>query len=320
MLNAKYIGLAATALAAAAAGCSCSHSSDPASLASPSKPASASARQEAASQGPWKLVVPTEAGGLPLDESAVQSGAYDQYAPSVSGVNKQLRSAGHARSEVFGIYDLKPGGGNRAPQVVIFAGYTGTFNPQAVVGTTESWLAGAKVTTDTAGPHGGSAICGSSGTGAEGVCVWVTGTTYALLLETGTGARAVSSMPGLLVRMRGDVEVTPGATVGPTPGQLLVRSSGRADCGSASFLASTDKLKVTYTFKCGAASLGYGNFIASLTPDHGGADTYSPPIANLVGAGKTATTIVDAPLGGVSYHISVISEQGCDWSVAVRTD
>jgi hypothetical protein len=312
-------GLAATALVLAAAGCSGSHA---AGLASPSKSPSASPRQVAASQGPWKLVVPVKAGGLLLDEAAVQSGAYDQYTPSVPGVNKQLKSAGDARSDVFGIYDLKPASGDQPPSVVIFDGYDGTFNPQTIIHQTKTQLAGAKVAAAAAGPHGGSAICGNSGTGANaaGVCVWVTGTSYGVLLESGTGTQAVSAMPGLMVKMRTDVEIAPGTAQAAKSGQLLVRASGSAAGNSASFIASTDRLKVTYTFKCGAASLNYGNFIASLTPDHAGTDSYSQPIANLVGGGKAGTTIVAAPLGGARYHVSVISERGCDWSVVVRTD
>ena len=173
-----------------------------------------------------------------------------------------------------------------------------------------------------AGPHGGSAACITSGTGATagGLCTWVTDTTYAVLIESGTGSQAVSNLPGLMVKMRPDLEVAPGTAAGPAAGQLLVRYSGSADGNSPSFVASTDKLKVTYSFVCGAASLNNGNFIASLTPDHAGADSYSPSIANLLGAGQHGTAVVDAPLGGARYHVSVISEQGCTWSVAVRTD
>ena len=309
-------GLAAVAVALSAAGCAGSHSPG---AASPSKPASAG-QEATTSQGPWELVSPVEAGGLPLDQSAEASGAYDQYRPTVSGVNKKLTSAGHATSGAFGIYDLKPVSGNQAPQVVIFAGYNGTFTPQAVLSQEESQMSGAKVTTVAAGPHGGSAMCASQGTGAnaQGVCVWVTGTTYAFLLEIGTSTNAESSLPGLMVKMRTELEVAPGATPSAKPGQLLARSSGSSNGNSASFIASTDKIEVSYTFKCGASSLGDGNFIASLTLSHAGANSYSPTIANQAGAGKTVTTIVDVPQGGSDYHISVIS--GCDWSVVVKTD
>jgi hypothetical protein len=311
-------GLAASALAIAAAGCSGSQSAGPASPAP-----SSSARQVAAAQGPWKLVVPVQAAGLPLDEGAVQSGAYDQFEPSLSGVNKDLKSGGgHAKSDVFGIYDLAPASAGHAAPVVVFAGYDGTFNPQAVIRTDESEAAGGKVAAAAAGPHGGSAACITTGTGATaaGICTWVTDTTYAVLIESGTGSQAVSNLPGLMVTMRTDLEVAPGTAPGPAAGQLLVRYSGSADGNSPSFVASTDKLTVTYAFTCGPASLDNGNFIASLTPDQGGADAYSPSIANLVGAGQRGTAIVDAPLGGARYHVAVISEQGCTWSVVVRTD
>jgi hypothetical protein len=308
--------LAVTVLAMAAAGCSGAHS---AGSASASK--SSSAGEVAAAKGPWKLVVPVQAGGLPLDEGAVQSGAYDQFMPSISAVNKDLKSEGRARSDVFGIYDLKPAAPGHVAPVVIFSGYDGTFNPQAVI-RTESQGTGAKVTPVAVGPHGGSAVCVSSGTGANagGACIWATDTTYAALFESGTGSQAVNSMPGLMVKMRADLEVVPGAAPAVGSGQVLLRFSGSANGNSASFTASTDKLKVAYTFHCGAASLNYGNFIASLTPDQGGADAYSPEIANLVGEGKTGTTVVDAPIGGVRYHISVIAEVGCNWSMVVTTD
>jgi hypothetical protein len=266
--------------------------------------------------------VPVQAGGLLLDEAAAQSGAYDEFEPSVSGVNKDLKSAGHATSGVFGIYDLKQVSGDKAAPAVIFSGYDGTFNPQAVIRQDESEVTGGKITAVAPGPHGGSAMCASSGTGAgaAGICAWATGTTYAVLAEKGTGSQAVSGMPGLLVKMRPDLEVAPGAAPGPEPGQLLVRASGSAEGNSGSFIASTEKLKVTYAFKCGPAALDYGNFEASLTADQAVSGSYSLPFANLVGAGKTGTAIIDAPIGGLRYHVSVISEPGCTWSVVVRTD
>jgi hypothetical protein len=310
------LGLAVTVLAVAAAGCSGSHSAGSASASRSPSPG-----EVAAAKGPWKLVVPVQAGGLPLDEGAVQSGAYDQFMPAISAVNKDLKSEGHARSDVFGIYDLKPASAGHVAPVVIFSGYDGTFDPQAVI-RTESQGTGAKVTAAAVGPHGGSAVCVSSGTGASagGACIWATDTTYAALFESGTGAQAVNSLPSLMVKMRADLEVSAGAVPAVEPGRLLLRFSGSANGNSASFTASTDKLRVAYTFKCGPASLNYGNFIASLTPDQGGADAYSPEIANLVGEGKTGTAIVDAPIGGVRYHISVISEQGCNWSMVVTAD
>lgn len=313
--------LALTALAMAATGCSGTQSTGSASPATSSSATSSSAGQAAASQGPWKLVVPVQAAGMPYDEDAVQTGLYDQFMPSLSGVNKDLKSEGHARSDVFGIYDLGRATARRAAPVVVFAGYNGTFNPQAVI-RTESDATGAKVSAVAVGPHGGSAVCLSSGTGASagGACIWATDTTFAALFESGTGSRAVNNMPGLMVKMRADLEVVPGQAAGPSAGQLLLRFSGSADGNSASFVASTDKLKVRYTFRCGAASLDDGNFIASLTPDQGGADAYAPSIANLAGAGKTGTTTVNAPLGGARYHVSVISEDGCTWSIVVRTD
>jgi hypothetical protein len=315
--NFRYgLWLTVTATAIAVAGCSGAQSTG---SASPAK--SSSAGQVAASQGPWKLVVPVQAAGLPYDEDAVQLGVYDEFMPSLSGVNKDLKSEGHARSDVFGVYDLRAATAKRAAPVVVFSGYNGTFNPRAVIHT-ESQGTGAKVFAVAAGPHGGSAVCLSSGSGARtgGACIWATDTTFGALFESQTGSQAVNSLPSLMIKMRANVEVLPGQAAGPGPGRLLVRSSGSASGNSASFAASTDKLKVTYSFKCGAASLDDGNFIASLTPDRGGADAYAPPIANLVGAGKAGTTTVDAPLGGVRYHVSVISEDGCTWSVVVRTD
>jgi len=309
-------GLAVTALAIGAAGCSGAQSTG---SASPAK--SSAAGQVAVSQGPWKLVAPAQAAGLPYDEGAVQTGLYDQFMPSLSGVNKDLKSEGHARSDVFGIYDLGPGSARHAAPVVIFSGYNGTFNPQEVI-STESKGTGVKVSAVAVGSHGGSAVCLSSGTGARagGACIWATATTFGALFENGTGSRDVRSMPSLMIKLRAYLEVVPGKATGPSPGQVLVRFSGSADGNSASFAASTDKLKVSYTFKCGAASLDDGNFIVSLTPDHGGADAYAPPIANLVGAGRTGTTTVNAPLGGARYHVSVISDDGCTWSIVVRTD
>jgi hypothetical protein len=310
------MGLAVTALAIGAAGCSGAQSTGSAGPAT-----SSPAGQVAASQGPWKLVAPAQAAGLPYDEGAVQTGLYDQFMPSLSGVNKDLKSEGHARSDVFGIYELGPGTARRAGPVVVFSGYNGTFNPQEVI-RTESDGTGAKISAVAAGPHGGSAVCLSAGSGASagGACIWATDTTFGALFESGTGSRAVRSMPSLMIKMRADLEVVPGKAAGPSPGQVLVRFSGSADGNSASFAASTDKLRVGYTFKCGAASLDDGNFIVSLTPDQGGADAYAPSIANLVGAGRTGTTTVNAPLGGARYHVSVISEDGCTWSIVVRTD
>jgi hypothetical protein len=312
-------GLAAAFLAVTAAGCSSSHSAGPAS---PTESAGSAKAASATSPGPWKLVTPAQAGGLFFDEGALQSGAFGEYEPSVSGINKQLKSAGQATSDAFGLYALKQEDGATAVPVVIFEGYDGTFNPQSVIDETTSHLGGLKPAVVAAGPHGGSAICASSGTGtnAEGFCVWATHTTYGLLLETNTGTQAVTGMPGLMVKLRTDLEVAPGAAPAVEPGQVLVRSSGSGSGDSASFIANTVALHVTYTFKCGAAALNYGDFIASLTAQNAGPESYSPDIVDLAGAGKSGTAIVDAPMGGVRYHVSVLSEQGCNWSMVVRTD
>lgn len=308
-------GLAVAAVALSAAACGGSSSSGTASSA---KPVS-SPSQAATAHGPWQLVAPVQAAGLPLDQVAESSGAYDQNEPSVPTVNKELKSAGRATAGVFGIYRLKAASLNQAPDLVIFSGYNGTFSPQGVISKDESLMAGAKVTTVAPGPHGGSAFCASSGSGssAQGACVWATATTYASLLETGAGTKAVNSLPGLMVKMRSDLEVPAGTAPSAKPGQLLVRASGNGNGNTPPFVASTDELKVRYSFKCGAAALNYGDFDATLTPNQGGADAPTASIAILAGKGKTATKTVDAPLGGSEYHIAIMSE--CSWSIVVRT-
>jgi hypothetical protein len=275
--------------------------------------------QAATSRGPWQLVSPVQAAGLPLDQQAESSSAYDQDLPTVSGANEDLQSAGHATSTVFAIYELKSASPGQAPQLVILAGYNGTFDPSAVMAKAESHTKSAKVTTVATGPHGGSAICGISGAGASasGACFWVTPTTYAAMLETGTGAKAVSGMPALMIKMRADVEVQAGAAPSTQPGQLLVRASGTGNGKTPSFVASTDALRVTYSFGRCAAILHVGVFQATLTPAHRAADSYDPLIANQVAKGKTVSKIVDAPLGGGEYYVAVTSE--CTWTIEVRT-
>jgi hypothetical protein len=310
--SAVLAALAAGLSAALLAGCGGSHS------ASPGTPGR-SPKAAATSQGPWRLVAPVQAAGLPLDRSAETTGANSQYQPTMSGVNQQLGSAGHATSVTYGIYLLRATPPGQAPQLVLFAGYNGTFNPPALMAKASSHTATVKVTTVAAGPHGGSAFCGTSGTGASasGVCFWVTPTTYAVVLEKGTGAQAVSGMPALMVKMRADVEVRSGTTPSPPPGQLLVRASGHGNGQTPSFVASTDALRVTYSFTRCAAIFNVGVSQATLNLTHGAANTYHPLIANQVGKARSGSKIVDAPLGGSEYYIAVTSE--CTWTIAVRT-
>jgi hypothetical protein len=306
--SAVLTAVAASLSAALLAGCG-------ASPGTPGRPPKAAAT----SQGPWQLVAPVQAAGLPLDQFAETTGAYAQYRPTMPGVNQELGSAGHATSVAYGIYLFKATPPNQAPQLVILAGYNGTFNPSALIAKASSHTTRVKVATVDAGPHGGSAFCGTSGAGASttGICFWATPTTYAVLLETGTGAKAVAGLPALMVKMRADVEVRAGAAPNTQPGQLLVRASGHGNGKTPSFVASTDALRVTYSFQRCAAILNVGVFQARLNLIHGAADTYEPLIANQVGKARSGSKIVDAPLGGSEYYIAVTSE--CTWTIAVRT-
>jgi hypothetical protein len=310
--SAALTAVAASLSAALLGGCGSPSPASPGPPGSPPKTA-------ATSQGPWQLVAPVQAAGLPLDQNAESSAAYGQYQPTVSGANEDLQSAGHATSGVFAIYELKAAPPNQAPQLVILAGYNGTFDPSAVLAKAESHAKGTKVATAAAGPHGGSAFCGTSGAGASasGVCFWVTPTTYAVVTEIGAGAKTVSGLPALMVKMRADVEVRAEAARNTQPGRLLVRASGTGNGKTPSFVASTDALRVTYSFTRCAAILNVGVFQATLTPARGAADSYDLLIANQVAKGKTVSKIVDAPLGGSQYYIAVTSE--CTWTIAVRT-
>jgi hypothetical protein len=200
------VGLMAASLALAAAGCGGSSASS--SPSGSSKPAAGSSSP--ASSGPWKLIVATVAGGLDLNSNAVSSGAYDNFKPELANVNKKIGSAGHATSAVFGIYNLKAQTSpTEVPPLLIYAGLNGSFSPQAIISKAESSAGAGTFHTVSPGPHGGDAVCGSSGSGAsaEDVCIWATSTDYATVFVYGKATKAVTSLPDLMVSMRNQLEV-----------------------------------------------------------------------------------------------------------------
>jgi hypothetical protein len=206
-----WTAVAATAatLALAAAGCgggsSTSASSSPGAGTTP-----AAGSSSPASTGPWKLIVATVAGGLDLNSTAISSGAYNSFKPNLTSVNKNIGSAGHAASAVFGVYNLKAQTSpTEVPPLLIYEGLNGTFNPQAIISKVEASVSAGTFHTVAPGPHGGDAVCGSSGSGAtaEDVCIWATSTDYATLFAYGKATKAVTSLADLMVSMRNQLEV-----------------------------------------------------------------------------------------------------------------
>jgi hypothetical protein len=203
---ARAIGAVAVAvLALGAAGCGGSSSATGGATSTP-----AAGSSTPAASGPWKLVAAQVAGGLDLNQDAITSGAYNSFKPKLAGVNKKIGSAGHATSAVFGVYNLKPQTSPlKVPPLLIFAGLDGSFSPQGIISKVEAAVPAGTLHTVAAGPHGGEAVCGSSGSGssAEDVCIWATSTDYATVLVYGTATKAVTSLATLMVSMRNTLEV-----------------------------------------------------------------------------------------------------------------
>jgi hypothetical protein len=145
----------------------------------------------------WMLTAPPTVAGMSRDSDPLSEGFGAAVAKFRSDVTS-LHNYGHLDSTVSSIYTLG------SSQAVGFIGFNGTFNVQVVLKSAN----GLKVSSVSAGPHGGVAECGTST--LETICQWSTGTTVGILViipdGTSANSESVSAADKLMIKVRDDVE------------------------------------------------------------------------------------------------------------------
>ncbi len=145
----------------------------------------------------WKLTAPSTAAGLQRDTSPLDTlGLSDGVTGARSAITR-LPGYGTLKSSVSAAYNGVSG------PLVWFIGFNGTFNKQIVL---QSYQ-GARVSTVSAGPHGGAAECARA-TSAT-LCQWSTSSTVGELIVRNSvfgGPVSVAKADSLMIKMRGSVE------------------------------------------------------------------------------------------------------------------
>jgi hypothetical protein len=131
-----------------------------------SSAASSSTGSSSTGSGSLRLVTPPTLCGLPRGTVAADA---SWIIPA--GVRQNLQSAGAVSSQVSAAYTTPTGFG--AYRQIVFAGFTGSFNPEKAV---QAFLVGdTAIESPAAGPHGGAADCYQSADVLQ--CAWATKTT-----------------------------------------------------------------------------------------------------------------------------------------------
>ncbi len=151
----------------------------------------------------WTLTAPATAGGLSRNNTPGISSSLGSAMGGVRSQFNQMPNVGQIKSTVEGVYNLGHASAGAIPHLVVFVGLNGTFNDQAVL---NGMVAGGdNLPKVSPGPHGGTAECGTGGSGNE-VCFWVTSTTIGFIVVEPNGAEAANALDGLMIHMRTDLE------------------------------------------------------------------------------------------------------------------
>ena len=146
----------------------------------------------------WSLSAPQTVAGLHRDTSSLEQQGFSTAVSKFRSDVTSLHNYGHLSSTVSAIYTLG------SSQAVGFVGFNGTFKVQVVLKSAN----GLKVTSVSAGPHGGTAECGVAIT--ETICQWATGSTVGIvvIIPTGSSANTESAAAAgrLMLKVRDQVE------------------------------------------------------------------------------------------------------------------
>ena len=128
----------------------------------------------------YTLSAPAAAGPYRLNSTATKDfSALGERRAALAAQQIKLHGAGHPGTSVFAVYGLNALSESSPDfKAVEFAGYDGTFDPQAVINYEKTQLVSISMVSP--GSHGGEMMCGyDKSSGSEvSECLWVTSTTF----------------------------------------------------------------------------------------------------------------------------------------------
>jgi hypothetical protein len=150
----------------------------------------------------WTLTAPTQADGFPQINTAGATGSLDNMASELQSAANRSSDNGHINSTVVAVYGMNGSQGG-ADNPVAFIGLNGSFSSTAI-SSMQTGL-GAKMVSVKAGPHGGTANCGTAASGNR-ACYWASSTTVGILEFNPTETANPNVLDALMIKMRNDVE------------------------------------------------------------------------------------------------------------------
>jgi hypothetical protein len=175
---------------------------------------SAGASAAAGSAAKYVLATPAKAGSFALNTAATRAITHQAESSAAPGAAQiKARGAGRPGRPVVAVYDLGTVTTLGSPgfKAAVFVGYTGTFNPAAVIKYEQTQLVSTRMVN--AGSHGGKMMCGyNRSTGSDASeCVWVTSSTFGQVefIEGSTPVKYLGASDTALI-IRNTVEVPVG--------------------------------------------------------------------------------------------------------------
>jgi hypothetical protein len=150
----------------------------------------------------WTLAAPTQVDGFPQINTAGATGSLDNMASELQSAANRSPDNGHINSTVVAIYNMNGSQGGAANPVA-FVGLNGSFSSTGI-SSMQTGL-GAKIVSVKAGPHGGTANCGTVASGNR-ACYWATSTTVGILEFNPTESADPNVLDALMIKMRNDLE------------------------------------------------------------------------------------------------------------------
>lgn len=150
----------------------------------------------------WTLTAAAQADGFPRVNTAGATGTLDSMASGLQSAANRSSNDGHINSTVVAVYNMNGSQGG-ADDPVAFIGLNGSFTSTALQ-QMQSGM-GAKMLSVKAGPHGGTAKCGTAASGYE-ACYWATSTTVGILEFNPIEAEDPNVLDVLMIQMRNDLE------------------------------------------------------------------------------------------------------------------
>jgi hypothetical protein len=150
----------------------------------------------------WTLTTPAQAADFPRVKVPALTRIFSGRMSEFKSLTNAKSRVAHISSTVIAVYNMGiPQNGGGIP--VVFIGFNGTFAITGIPRMADNPVRGMlKVN---AGPHGGTAKCGTYKSVHE-MCYWITGTTMGFLLFASTVTDPVNALDVLMIEMRNDLE------------------------------------------------------------------------------------------------------------------